>query len=759
MKTSHQLPIHFPPPATLYNSHLFLSAMLPEQAFFSNYIQLKFNPNDDDQRLDYYPHEMEYIGAEGLDAHCIDDRILEIDDELIVEKIIELLNKGFYINMPIPEFLIPGTQLYGQTIQLTDIYAYLHNIFIYGYSNESGVFKILSFDKNKSITELELSYTDFKTAFCSDDMKKAFSYKYDIEKRAQRFEMILYRRSEDEYNTLNINLERIKNQLSYYLEAKNPTSFSCFSSSYEGVSWGLGIYTTLLRNISKDTILFDYKIYYGIYEHKIIMKNRILYLVENKIIPNFTEITALDSLIENCKKLKTLAFKTSITRRHNYRDKMIALLKKIHKQDAALTKKLLNHLNKKNITASEKRIKTDNFLLINAVFSASVGHTIEALITAHAFRIKNPNKKIAVLINSATALDLFKGIENLNILVYPIDLDEFANKGDNAYFESTVPQYWENVFHLKDEYWVDWDDDILRRFYIDLKKWVNAENTLDYKLMYSDYKPAKFPFFQTKPLKFQFSEEIKQFANTFIDNTYSKRIVVLTGSATFQKAPSLDFWTNLFKAISEKWNNVEIILIGVLKKDDHFVKTQNITEDRINEIINMFPNVKNAFDIGILKQLAIAERSDLFIAPHSGMGFALECTGIPWVALSGWKNHEYLTNGEPVWSIFPSCKMYPCRPQSKVGNDIYPECEKIIKEGKIPLPCFGDDELIPKIDEILSVIDNIFNKKISYAMCKERHEALIENPYIFENINQPLYKRILEKLVMTFFLMKNRLTK
>ncbi len=65
------------------------------------------------------------------------------------------------------------------------------------------------------------------------------------------------------------------------------------------------------------------------------------------------------------------------------------------------------------------------------------------------------------------------------------------------------------------------------------------------------------------------------------------------------------------------------------------------------------PGTLEAFDLGLLDQLAVIERCGLFVSPHTGFGMAVLCVGTPWLTLSGGSWHEYFCNGVPFYSVQP----------------------------------------------------------------------------------------------------------
>jgi hypothetical protein len=193
----------------------------------------------------------------------------------------------------------------------------------------------------------------------------------------------------------------------------------------------------------------------------------------------------------------------------------------------------------------------------------------------------------------------------------------------------------------------------------------------------------------------------------------SPRVSVLFGAASQMRAPSLTFWTRLFDAFFERHPDGELILLGKLQSGRS--GTRGITARDIQSITDRYPAVRNAFDIGLLEQLALAERCRLHISPHSGMSFAVQAVGVPWLAISGQEWHEFMLNGVPLVSVFPDCPLYPC------FREMYPECRTRIRGG-VRTPCIEDEALFTKLPEVIAAMESLLAGEIAYRPAAEQHE-------------------------------------
>jgi ADP-heptose:LPS heptosyltransferase len=355
-------------------------------------------------------------------------------------------------------------------------------------------------------------------------------------------------------------------------------------------------------------------------------------------------------------------------------------------------------------------------VLINGVYTNAVGHVIEAFMFANALRNADPEVEIGILLNARSPLDLARCAAHLRITVYAVNLDRFSRPWiwlERFYLDGLVKRNWNWCIGVHDESDVTWPKGgPLRRFHQRFFAWTERNRipfTVGYPRQRSNAFVAggKMPPATPSSLKLQIPEADQEMARTKVGGGAGPTISLLLGSAEAQKSPGIGFWHELVTALLTKWPQATVVLIGVLGRGQG--STRNITRENVDQLLSISPQIKDAFNIGILPQLALCERSGVLISPHSGMAFAAQCVGTPWLALSGWKYHEYLTNGVPIYSLHPECPFYPCTPQN-----IKAECRTIADKWMGPVACFSDDALRKKIPSILEYAEKLISGELSY---------------------------------------------
>ncbi len=268
--------------------YLFLGENQFYNWLFTNYIQLYGrNVFDSEYFVDYFVTPEKdgnfYTVHSLLDFYIMDKSILNESNADIIQFTKSSINKGKYVEFYLNEYYIEGKEAYKN-------YVYYHTNLIYGY-DEIGVY-ILGYDKGGYIKNKRLEYADFLKSIDNNINKiSVYSfapldnyYKLNIETIKSllyeywkgintnlRIEFILPKGERYESSTLN----------NYKLNIYNKTSYENLPELLN--MYGMKIYELFLKNeIMFAYLLKDSRIPFIIYEHKKIMKDRILFLQEKK---------------------------------------------------------------------------------------------------------------------------------------------------------------------------------------------------------------------------------------------------------------------------------------------------------------------------------------------------------------------------------------------------------------------------------------------------------------------------------------------
>lgn len=374
-------------------------------------------------------------------------------------------------------------------------------------------------------------------------------------------------------------------------------------------------------------------------------------------------------------------------------------------------------------------------LLINGVFSNAVGHVVEALMVAQAYRFGNPDIRIRLLLNAAAPLILAEAVPHLSIEVIGVDLECFDSQTSAGLFTELFGKC-RYQLTLRGSRAVGWGGARLKRFLLAYEHWVQRE------AISSPASCRMFPKQAPRQLRLQLSDTCKAYARDFIDHSKWPRIVILPSAASHQKAPTKTFWEQYIRRIFADYPRAEIVLVG-LHGSNHG-STLGWSKSDVLGLVGKLGACKSAFNVGILNQLAIIETAQLFVSPHSGFGFAAQCVAAPWLIISGGPNHEYLTNGVPFISIHPVCPWYPCSRET-----MYAKCRDAIDNGKTRLLCMQEESVSLKENDFVEASHALIESRFSYRTCIKAHRKKLKDSaspsrIVLENVRLSPMRRAVE---------------
>jgi hypothetical protein len=232
--------------------------------------------------------------------------------------------------------------------------------------------------------------------------------------------------------------------------------------------------------------------------------------------------------------------------------------------------------------------------------------------------------------------------------------------------------------------------------------------------------PDGYPAQHLTPLALALPDDAKGFAQRFVSPAATARVSLLLGSGSdAHRTPPLTFWRTLIRHLLTEFTGAEIVLLGALTPGRSV--TQGIDRGAIDDLTREFPTVRDAFDLGLVNQLAIAQRCDLHISPHTGMSFAIQSVGVPWLALAGGEIHEAVLNGVPFVSVYTDCPRYPYGPWfDPIKNAMLPECQARRADNQ-PFLCMTGERLTARLPDILRAARLLIEDKLSYQECVRAH--------------------------------------
>ena len=343
-------------------------------------------------------------------------------------------------------------------------------------------------------------------------------------------------------------------------------------------------------------------------------------------------------------------------------------------------------------------------LLIVWVEYEAVWHFVEAMEAAANYHAAHPNLEIHVLVNKATPYQLGEFCKWIH-KTYAIDIKDVNQNKVNTQALQEIPKSFDYVIFPKRLKYTpqDYPDEMLQcnLFLKDFFKpviWGGFNDTPS-----SENNGIKEQLYS--PFKMILGEELTQYAKS-LSTGHPVFSVMLKGASQEKIWPSFYTWKTILLHIKKVYPNATFLITGIssIHTSDK-TKTEG-AKAKINAFINSVEGAVNCYDIGLEKQLAVIQHSNVFISPHTGFAFLAPCLGTPWLTLSGSRWADFDVARMPFYSVLPKCKHYPCH------SDMKMECRLRLKLRQ-PVACMGLS-LRNKKNEIIDGISHLLDENFSF---------------------------------------------
>jgi hypothetical protein len=323
-KNCHILPLFFPPPVCSYLHHAIpLSIILSNphsiEWFYCNYLQtcnLLDNRPYPNEYFQFFPHNFNWEGSYFLDVQWWQ---YDNTDE-IIDFCRYWIKKGFYLDFDIWEADLPGTRGYGK-------FKVTHQCLIYGYDDEKKEFYSINFDPKLTFCIIKHTYADFIKAFKSVCVYLKETKQYLKEEYTLR----ILKPQDREYN---LEIPVLKQIFLDYLNSYNSAKKHYYANYFEKkryTKWGVDVVSYLIDYIENNNRRkIDYRAFHGLWEHKVIMADRVTYLTQkNMIKADDVILQEFHKIVTLAKAVRLLIIKYNITFEKNLLTKVFTNLKDI----------------------------------------------------------------------------------------------------------------------------------------------------------------------------------------------------------------------------------------------------------------------------------------------------------------------------------------------------------------------------------------------------------------------------------------------
>ncbi len=338
-------------------------------------------------------------------------------------------------------------------------------------------------------------------------------------------------------------------------------------------------------------------------------------------------------------------------------------------------------------------------LLVDWCTWPAVGHVVEGLQVAAAYAATN-RYDVSLMVNSRAATELASCCPWLS-QVYRVD--PTVPHVPPAALVAEVPRDWawvEQTPHRR-------DTGLLEAF----PEWHRlATATREHYRLSLAEKPAPVAEY---PLRLTLPEQDRAEAARIVGDAPLVITVMLSGSGDLNRYPSVGSWSVILQALRGQWPDAAIAVLGRAPTTGGPLLAIGSSLGG-PAVAGMLAEVGaiDGYDLPLLTQLALVERSGFFLSPHTGFGFLASTVNTPWLTLSGGPWYEYFHNGAPFHSLIPDTRMYTAF-LGLYGSVLHEDTDGSGERDRSMLR----ERIDGTLPELLDAAKSLLNRERSYEEC------------------------------------------
>lgn len=342
-------------------------------------------------------------------------------------------------------------------------------------------------------------------------------------------------------------------------------------------------------------------------------------------------------------------------------------------------------------------------LLVNYWYAHPVGHAVEGMRYALGYKAANPELRVSLLLNGASAVELARLCPFID-QVYAVPFTRFNDLDcDPRKAVAAVPRSWD---------WVVENHRVHEQSHAEIRGFqaffaVAHEHLLPRHPLGVTGKapPAYLPHQQ---LRLELPVGVRRAAAKRLRGAKAIAVVLAGSSSARRLYPSTASWEMILGALSARFPDVRLLVVGKHTADGR--TTSQVGRDELVRLLAAIPAAVDCFDLPLLEQVALIEAAELLVSPHTGLAFVASAVGTPWLAISGGNWHEYFFNGVPVYSMVPDPDRYPTFTWGAPGAEVERD-----EDGEGPRSASMCAARIREdLPELLRAADQLIRHELSY---------------------------------------------
>ena len=253
-------------------------------------------------------------------------------------------------------------------------------------------------------------------------------------------------------------------------------------------------------------------------------------------------------------------------------------------------------------------------LLVNYWYAHPVGHALEGMRYALGYHAADPELRVSLLLNGATAVELARCCPFLDE-VYAVPFTSFVGvESDPAAALEAVRRDWD--WMVENHRAREPSHATIRGFRAFFDAAAEHFRPRHPVGVAGAAPPAYIPHQQ---LRLELPASAREAARATVGGGRALAIVLAGSSAHRHLYPSIASWELILAALADRYPDAAVCLIGKLRGDGR--TTTRTTRAELDRLLRAVPSAMDCFDRPLLEQVALIEASDLLISPHTGLSF------------------------------------------------------------------------------------------------------------------------------------------
>lgn len=343
------LPVKYPV-ITSWQWHATLFSILGEDEnakkwIYSNYIQLRcynipeYTSGDEILLCDMMPGSSAMKECPYLIFSLITKPQIESYCGDVIAFIIKTIDLGGYIYGAFDEAKMLSDAEIGD-------FKFSHELFIYGYNMEEEVFYVGDFTFKDKYAYTTVAFDAVKRGF--DVLTATEDHVFKDDYKGTRGLYVIQKNVESKYYDIDAVL--IKRTLQEYLNCEDTKDhFRMMRNRFDDTVFGIDVYDALKTRVNKQLHQeepdFDIRALHIAYDHKVLMNNRLHYLMANEVIPfDQTMLDEYAQVVDDMLAARNLLVRISVTGEIDAGDRITAYLDAAKEKEVAILTKVVGLL-------------------------------------------------------------------------------------------------------------------------------------------------------------------------------------------------------------------------------------------------------------------------------------------------------------------------------------------------------------------------------------------------------------------------------